>query len=455
MKLTVDNLGRIEHADLDIRPLTVFMGPNATNKTWTAYALHFALREFAWMLPHAAVAQQSARGTRPGIEARLALPDRMAAEPVLEPFLAAFRAAESAGKDTVVELARLELPTFAGTTRVTIPDSVLALIVGSASAVARDARVQIAVPRKEFRETGPDALRLLHSPAARSLTAEFGQIVLSRTLAPNETLESAVEILVSSFLMRRGPNALVLPAEREGLLLLPLAAPMEASLSPALSDYIGLVARAGTMRRCAEADMPPAMRRFADRFFGGRLALDGTGAAARLLLDLPDRRRLDLPATASLVRASAGLWLYGSLAVRGKGDFLVIDELEMNAHPEAQLGLVELVAALVNEGVQVLFTTHSPYVVDHLNNLLEASKAPAERRSELASKFVLGLPEAFLSPDKVEVYSFEETSPGGSVQVRSVVDREQGLATWETFGRVTNRIGRLFNEVSTVAGTDA
>ena len=39
-RLRVENLGRIADAELSIRPLTVFVGPNNTNKTWTAYALY-------------------------------------------------------------------------------------------------------------------------------------------------------------------------------------------------------------------------------------------------------------------------------------------------------------------------------------------------------------------------------------------------------------------------------
>jgi hypothetical protein len=39
VKLILDNLGRIGHADIEIRPLTVFVGENNTNKTWAAYCL--------------------------------------------------------------------------------------------------------------------------------------------------------------------------------------------------------------------------------------------------------------------------------------------------------------------------------------------------------------------------------------------------------------------------------
>jgi hypothetical protein len=43
VKLTLENLGRIRTADLEIKPLTVFIGKNNT-KTWSAYALYGILR---------------------------------------------------------------------------------------------------------------------------------------------------------------------------------------------------------------------------------------------------------------------------------------------------------------------------------------------------------------------------------------------------------------------------
>src|SRR5208283_2149411 len=40
VKLTVHNLGRIKFGEIDIRPLTILVGPNNTNKTWCAYTLY-------------------------------------------------------------------------------------------------------------------------------------------------------------------------------------------------------------------------------------------------------------------------------------------------------------------------------------------------------------------------------------------------------------------------------
>lgn len=72
MQLKVQNLGKIKEADIDIRPLTVFVGPNGTNKTWTAYALYgltsmVSLGNFSYFR----------RPTRPRSEVQEALKDRV------------------------------------------------------------------------------------------------------------------------------------------------------------------------------------------------------------------------------------------------------------------------------------------------------------------------------------------------------------------------------------------
>jgi hypothetical protein len=39
MKFSIKNLGSINHADIDLKPLTIFLGENGTGKTWAAYTI--------------------------------------------------------------------------------------------------------------------------------------------------------------------------------------------------------------------------------------------------------------------------------------------------------------------------------------------------------------------------------------------------------------------------------
>ncbi|NJO07326.1 MAG: ATP-binding protein, partial [Chloroflexaceae bacterium] len=48
MKVQIRNLGIVREADIDLKPLTVFIGPNNTGKTWVAYALGGILGLYGW-----------------------------------------------------------------------------------------------------------------------------------------------------------------------------------------------------------------------------------------------------------------------------------------------------------------------------------------------------------------------------------------------------------------------
>ena len=53
-----------------------------------------------------------------------------------------------------------------------------------------------------------------------------------------------------------------------------------------------------------------------------------------------------------------------------KGDLLMIDEPELNLHPENQRRVARLIAKLVNYGIKIFITTHSDYIVKELNTLI-------------------------------------------------------------------------------------
>ena len=53
-----------------------------------------------------------------------------------------------------------------------------------------------------------------------------------------------------------------------------------------------------------------------------------------------------------------------------QGDILIIDEPELNLHPENQCKLARLFARLVNSGIKVFISTHSDYILKELNTLI-------------------------------------------------------------------------------------
>ncbi|EDN65340.1 conserved hypothetical protein [Beggiatoa sp. PS] len=117
---------------------------------------------------------------------------------------------------------------------------------------------------------------------------------------------------------------------------------------------------------------------------------------------------------------------------------MIIDEPEMNLHPAAQVELTEFLAMLVNAGLHVLITTHSPYIVDHLANLMQAAKH--DKPEEIKELFYLEQTEAFIPQEQVSIYLFENGT------AKNIVD-EDGIVDWSTFGHVSADVSNIYSQL--------
>ena len=83
----------------------------------------------------------------------------------------------------------------------------------------------------------------------------------------------------------------------------------------------------------------------------------------------PKKTRLPLIACSSAVRSMLDVGLYLRHLAK-PGDLLMIDEPELNLHPENQRRVARLFSRLINIGIKVYITTHSDYIVRELNLLI-------------------------------------------------------------------------------------
>ena len=81
------------------------------------------------------------------------------------------------------------------------------------------------------------------------------------------------------------------------------------------------------------------------------------------------RIRLTMDESSSSVRSLLDIGFY-LRHVAEPNDLLMVDEPELNLHPENQRRMARLFARLVNCGIKVFMTTHSDYIVKELNTLI-------------------------------------------------------------------------------------
>ena len=90
---------------------------------------------------------------------------------------------------------------------------------------------------------------------------------------------------------------------------------------------------------------------------------------------------MSLHMASSTVKSLFGLWFYLENQAQ-PGDLLMIDEPELNIHPENQRHIARLLARLVNAGLHVVISTHSDYIVREFNSLLMLSQDNGELRKK-------------------------------------------------------------------------
>ncbi len=117
------------------------------------------------------------------------------------------------------------------------------------------------------------------------------------------------------------------------------------------------------------------------------------------------RVKLNMGESASGVRSMLDIGFYLH-HVAERGDILMVDEPELNLHPENQRRMARLFACLTNLGIKVFITTHSDYIIKELSTLVMLNhdephlKRIAEREGYESSELI--------SAEKVKVYVAEK-----------------------------------------------
>jgi len=118
-----------------------------------------------------------------------------------------------------------------------------------------------------------------------------------------------------------------------------------------------------------------------------------------------NRLRLTMDESSSAVRSLLDIGFY-LRHVANRGDLLMIDEPELNLHPENQRRIARLFARLLNIGIKIFITTHSDYIIKELNTLIMLNHdKPYIRQIRKNERY---LDDELISANDVKVYIAEE-----------------------------------------------
>ena len=187
-----------------------------------------------------------------------------------------------------------------------------------------------------------------------------------------------------------------------------------------------------------DQEMTTLREAFALQLFGGRL-INERGDE---YVEAADGRRIPFSVLSSGQQELYPLWeALKSLSPNGERSTTFIEEPEAHLFPSAQSQLVLFFAATLRKNAQrrMMITTHSPYVLAKLNNLIKASQLSQSQRNK-ASLVEQVIPrESWLRANSVAAYCIEDQV------VKSIMDA--GLIDAEYLDRVSGDIAEEFTRL--------
>ena len=464
-RIEVADFGPIRHAAVDLRPLTVFVGPSNTGKSYLAmlvYALHQLLRGTSSLRP----SHQSEDWYRLAVDmtklllgndefprrflkwwsevgrsAATALPDHLASSIGHAFWQAAAGRFEQElyrcfGVDALDEVVCVESSESTSVISLHIRNiagselhryhirvgSVGAEVTGQIGELPRfDTSGIVGKYRPGLADTEdvPLLLSLVLDGLAETLTGALNRRAWYLPADRSNVMDNHQWLVSSLFQSATGGG----PRQHKPL------------LTGVLADFVSGLGRIGQLS-------PSRFHGTSDQLEKGLLAghirVYRFGSHAPTFTYRPHKWNADLPLmrASSMVSELAPVVLYLRYLVE-PGDLLIIEEPESHLHPALQATFARELARLVHSGVRVLLTTHSEWILEALANVVRLSELSEEQRA--------GIPGAdvALAPDQVGAWLFKADADGGGSVVEEIpLDAEAGSFP-VGFGEVTEA---LYNE---------
>ena len=485
-RVAVENFGPIVNASIAVRPLTLFIGPSNTGKSYLAILLYALHRSFGPREPFS-------QGWRPR-----RFPGWAAGPPGLFPntVLASLKAwlSETSGGPPsalpagVVPWVRGALEQAAGPNGTLQEELQRCYGVDRPADLVRKQRakdgaeLRLRVPRSngsadsEYRfkfgqRSGEGTVSGVETPSIEASVTDFlrnaREYFTGVEHAGLDEIDLELPSMVSSLLeglfvdlfrpVHR--KAFYLPADRTGVMhshqvvvstLVQSAAtaglrpsrdiPM---LSGVLADFLSELIEMSARRRRRRKDAAMGTR-LEQAMLDGSVRLERTEGGYPTFAYRPEGWKDNLPLmrASSMVSELAPVVLYLRHVVR-RGDVLIIEEPEAHLHPAMQTVFALELARLVRDGVRIVMTTHSEWFLEQIGNLVRLSELPEEKRRGLDGA------DCALRPEQVGAWLFKRSSrPAGSVVEEVTLDAETGLypTDYDTVSEMLyNQSARTFN----------
>lgn len=462
MKIEICNLGVIKKTEIDLKPLTVFVGRNGEGKTWTAYTLAAIFSNYGFT--------KYAESYFDGKTQEIYSPIDHAIEQLLEDGNAQIDIVDFAHQyaeiyiNAVAKLASSWMNSFMATERANFKDLEIKIslteVKNKIIEKVKAAFIKEGISPNTRGSFLLDAYKEANTPMLYFYSGDKIDIKLPRDVKKEFIIKISLRFIHHAFY----EYVYTFPTERTTFITIPFGTNQkekivvdksfedtpELDLSEPYNNFLRVVSKTYHISysdRDSQIKNNPRIQAYIEladflekNILQGEIKFEESLTQKELLFQASSDIKLEMPIVSSMVKELAPLALFLRYWVE-PNELLIIDEPEMNLHPAAQVEIIEFLAMLVNAGLNVLITTHSPYIVDHLANLIQAAKH--DNKESIKELFYLERTDSFIAQENVSVYLFEDGT------AKSILS-EEGIIDWGTFGDVSNDISRIYSQLLTV-----
>lgn len=469
MKIKVSNLGPIRGpAEIDLKPLTIFVGPNNAGKTWLAYTLAGIFSPYSFL--------KYIKGNELEPTSKIYLSLTKTVDDLLANGTAKVDLCQFADKYSETHFNDIAshtpewLPEFMSTQRVSFEKLELSIeleetkqyIIDRVLASSLKSEVGLKGQLSDTKDGRKPLLSINKREGQKELYLyTFSEGDIDKQL-PRELIEERLAWSILQILHRAlYSDVEILPTERNTLITFqfnpsekfksikdvekeninnrPFSFPVSHYLHSAITAYhIGIEHKT---KRAKDAKKIPAINEYIQlsqllegQILGGKIDFSHAEPepAREIVFQPTGCPPLEISITSSMVKELAPLAFHLRYFAQ-PSELLIIDEPEMNLHPKAQVQILEFLAMLVNAGIHVLITTHSPYITDHILSLIKANEHTD--KDAISAKFFLQDKRAFISKENVSCYLVDQGK---------IIDAMDENSDWNTFGKVSDTISDIY-----------
>jgi len=469
MKVEICNLGVIKKAEIDLKPLTVFIGQNGEGKSWAAYAISAILGNQGFGEYAQAYIEGKTKQKYPPLdEAIRQVMEEGSAKIDVVKFASDY--AEFYIND-VASFAPKLMRDFMKSRRVTFEDLQVGISLAESKTKLID-KIKAAFVEENIGSDPKSKIALLSAvKESEETTLYFYSSGEALEKLPKRVFKQfVIGVMFKTIQKAFFEYMYFFPTERTAFISFPFgmakkreisraeliekikemeSEPQEANFIEPVKQLLRAILMAyqdNLHEREEERKRNPKIGEYLklaelleSEIIRGKLIFE-TSIMQELLFQPTEDSKLEMPVVSSMVKELAPLVLCLRYLAE-PNELLVFDEPEMNLHPSVQVEIAEFLAMLVNAGLNVLITTHSPYIVDHLVNLMKAAKS--EEKDSIKNLFYLEKSQAFLSQEQVSVYFFEDGN------AKNIL-REDGIIDWDTFSNVSEDVSEIYSQLITV-----